>query len=57
MDYVVEGIVELCARRREIGGYRFVDRPEVLPHFTAVLAPLGETGQKATTAARAAVAS
>jgi tryptophanase len=41
MDYVVEGIVELFTRRRSIGGMRFVVRPEVLPHFTAVLAPSG----------------
>ena len=41
MDYVVEGIVELFARRGSIGGMRFVVRPEVLPHFTAVLAPSG----------------
>ena len=57
MDYVVEGIVELYARRREIGGYRFVDRPEVLPHFTAVLAPIAAAGEKSTTAAHAAIAS
>ncbi len=35
MDYVVEGIIELYGRRREIRGLRFVDRPAVLPHFTA----------------------
>jgi len=35
MDYVVEGILELHQRRREIRGLRFVDRPAVLPHFTA----------------------
>jgi tryptophanase len=36
MDYVVEAIVELHERRREIRGLRFVHRPAVLPHFTAV---------------------
>jgi tryptophanase len=36
MDYVVEGIVELHERRHEIPGLRFVHRPAVLPHFTAV---------------------
>ena len=41
VDYVVEGIVELFARRREIGGLRFVHRPAVLPHFTAVLGRRG----------------
>jgi tryptophanase len=35
MDYVVEGIIELHQRRREIRGLRFVNRPAVLPHFTA----------------------
>jgi tyrosine phenol-lyase len=35
MDYVVEGILELHQRRREIRGLRFVYRPAVLPHFTA----------------------
>jgi tryptophanase len=39
IDYVVEGIVELHGRRRQIGGMRFVHRPAVLPHFTAVLEP------------------
>ena len=47
MDYVVEGIVELFARRDAIGGLRFVRRPEVLPHFTAVLEPASETGAPA----------
>ena len=41
MDYVVEGIVDLYRRRREIPALRFVERPEVLPHFTATFAPLG----------------
>jgi tyrosine phenol-lyase len=40
MDYVVEGITELHARREEISGMRFVQRPEVLPHFSAVLEPV-----------------
>jgi tryptophanase len=40
VDYVVEGIAELYARRHQIGGLRFVHHPEVLPHFTAVLAPV-----------------
>ena len=35
MDYVVEGIIELHRRRCEIRGLRFVNRPAVLPHFTA----------------------
>jgi tyrosine phenol-lyase len=40
MDYVVEGILELHAKRDEIGGLRFVHRPAVLPHFTASFARL-----------------
>jgi tyrosine phenol-lyase len=36
MDYVVEGIAELYQRRSEIRGLRFVHRPAVLPHFTAM---------------------
>ena len=35
MDYVVKGIAELYQRRREVRGLRFMDRPAVLPHFTA----------------------
>ena len=35
MDYVIEGIVELFEHRQSIRGVRFVDRPDVLPHFTA----------------------
>jgi tyrosine phenol-lyase len=41
MDYAVEGIVELFEHRREVQGLRFVDRPAVLPHFTATFAPTG----------------
>lgn len=42
MDYVVEGIVELFQDRHEIPGLRFVQRPEVLPHFTATFAPVAD---------------
>jgi tryptophanase len=54
VDFVIEGIVELYARRHEIQGMSFVDRPDVLPHFTAVLAPLEGTGGKAVAPAAAA---
>lgn len=40
MDYVVEAVVEVFQRRDAIGGYRIVDEPEVLRHFTARFAPL-----------------
>lgn len=39
MDYLVEGLVELYGRRDSIRGLRFVERPEVLPHFSATFAP------------------
>jgi len=38
MDYVIEGITELYAKRHEIRGLEFVHRPKVLPHFTASFA-------------------
>ncbi|MBN1335475.1 MAG: tryptophanase [Deltaproteobacteria bacterium] len=40
MDYVVEALVELFAERCSIRGVRFVHRPPVLPHFTAVFEPV-----------------
>jgi len=38
MDYVIEGITELYQKRHEIKGLKVVERPEVLPHFTASFA-------------------
>ncbi len=35
MDYVIEGISDLYAKRHEIRGLRFIERPDVLPHFSA----------------------
>lgn len=35
MDYVVEAIIELFARRHEIRGMRITEAPEVLRHFSA----------------------
>ncbi len=40
MDYVIEGIDELHRSRTRIPGLRFVERPAVLPHFTAVFEPV-----------------
>jgi tryptophanase len=54
VDYVVEGIVELHARRAEVQGMRFVRRPEVLPHFTAELLPVDGAAGDAGAAAAAA---
>ena len=40
MDYLVEGMAELFARRETIRGLRFRERPAVLPHFTASFEPI-----------------
>jgi len=40
MDYLVEGLAELFARRETIRGLRFRERPAVLPHFTASFEPI-----------------
>jgi tyrosine phenol-lyase len=40
MDYVVECIGEVFARRRSIRGMRIVQEPPVLRHFTAIFEPM-----------------
>jgi tyrosine phenol-lyase len=40
IDYVVESIAELAARRHEIPGVRIVEQPPALRHFSAVFAPV-----------------
>ena len=40
IDYVSEGLGELFEQRERIRGMRFVERPDVLPHFTARFEPL-----------------
>jgi tryptophanase len=40
VDYVVEAILNVWERRDRIGGYRIVEAPEVLRHFTARFAPV-----------------
>ena len=35
MDYVVEALVELFARRERVRGLRIVEAPDALPHFSA----------------------
>ncbi|MFN0059762.1 MAG: tryptophanase [Planctomycetota bacterium] len=40
IDYVAEVIVEVFERRTELRGYRIVQQPRVLRHFTAEYAPL-----------------
>ena len=40
IDYVLEVAQAVAARRREVKGYRIVEQPPQLRHFTARLAPL-----------------
>ncbi|AEB12377.1 tryptophanase [Marinithermus hydrothermalis] len=40
MDYVVEAVERVWARREEIRGYRIVEEPPFLRHFTARFEPL-----------------
>jgi len=41
VDYVVEVVAEVAARAAELRGYRIVDEPAALRHFTASFEPLG----------------
>jgi tryptophanase len=40
LDYAAHSLIELHARRGEIGGLRFVSRPAVLPQFVATFEPV-----------------
>ena len=40
IDYVVEAIVNVFARRDALTGYRIIEQPPLLRHFTARFAPL-----------------
>ncbi|MGH7498565.1 MAG: tryptophanase [Gemmatimonadales bacterium] len=40
IDYVVEAILNVWARRAGVTGYRFVEQADILRHFTARFAPL-----------------
>jgi tyrosine phenol-lyase len=41
IDYVVEAILNVFARRAQVRGYRFLEQAPFLRHFTARFAPLG----------------
>ena len=41
IDYVVEAILEVNARKSEIRGLEIVEEPPFLRHFTAKLRPVG----------------
>ncbi len=40
IDYVIEVVLDVFRRRRELGGYRIVEEPPLLRHFTARFAPM-----------------
>jgi tryptophanase len=40
IDYVIEVCADVAGRARELGGYRIVDEPRTLRHFTARFEPL-----------------
>ncbi len=41
IDYVIEACLHVAARSDELTGYRIVDEPPTLRHFTAAFEPLG----------------
>jgi len=45
MDYVIEVILEVFARREAIGGFRFTRQADVLRHFTARFEPTYDFGR------------
>jgi tryptophanase len=40
VDYVVESLTEIAARRERIPGVRIVEQPAALRHFTASFEPV-----------------
>ncbi len=40
IDYVIETLLEVHARRRDVRGVRIADQPRALRHFTATFAPV-----------------
>jgi tryptophanase len=44
MDYVIEVIGKVWARREDLGGFRFTYQAEALRHFTAQFEPMYSLG-------------
>jgi tryptophanase len=42
VDYLAEVIISAYEQRKKLGGYKIVDSPDVLRHFSARLEPIGE---------------
>jgi tryptophanase len=40
IDYVVEAILEVAARKQDLRGYRIIEQPAFLRHFSCRFAPL-----------------
>jgi tryptophanase len=47
VDYVVDVILAVWARREEIGGFRITEQPRTLRHFTARFEPLYDMARSA----------
>ena len=41
IDYVIEVCEQVAARAGELPGYRIVDEPQALRHFTSSFEPIG----------------
>ncbi len=44
VDYLVEAILEINATKRELSGFRIVEQPKFLRHFTAAFEPVAPRG-------------